>query len=293
MQKNYLLLISSEKFINKVDYYIIIMGYKYKEKLESLVNALFKVNDYLEKENPDLIIAPLRGAVPFIDILNIINEDFPNEKVEYVIASSCVDDLRTSLRKSLFTLIAEKIPEGGTAVFIDEVVSGNSLVRLYKQFNAALNEYVERRIVSLYGKEIDMTRREIKNYKQEFLQQFKVRHIGLVEEKPKKKNKEYQKLLEEEIIIPFEVIHIPTRDRPKYCIIQYEENQLKNDRVAYLPRIKEVKVSQDYLGLLEDVARIIGKDPESVEIHNIGKILRANKLPQLYDELYDEIRRNL
>ncbi len=265
------------------------MGNTYKKSLEKIVEELRIVDQYIKKEKPNLIVVPLRGAAPFIDILNIIDDEFPNEIVEYIIASSCVKKVREIIKKSLFSLIVDKLFDGGKIVFIDEVVSGNSLVRIYKQFHAALNEYAERKIISIYGKDVDMTRENIQNYKESLIKKFEERHIGLVEKKKVNKNKEYLELVNEGIVIPFYVQRIPTRDQPKYRIIHYREKPLEEDRIRYLPEIEKVEASQEYLELLKDVAMIIGKDPESVKINNIEKILNANEWPKLYDELKESV----
>ena len=100
--------------------------------IEAFVKSFEEVVNVIRNRNPDCITVPMFGAVPFVDILNIIDEQFPNEKVEYVPASNKVHRVRDVLRGVFGNLINEYTPNGGSFLSIDEVVSGNSFVRVYK-----------------------------------------------------------------------------------------------------------------------------------------------------------------
>jgi len=95
--------------------------------IEDFIKSLSIANDKIIEEKPNIIIAPMFGSIPFIDVMNIINSDFPNEKVRYIPASNKVYRLRKVIREVFKNLIHEEIPDGGYFLSIDEVVSGNSL----------------------------------------------------------------------------------------------------------------------------------------------------------------------
>ena len=72
-----------------------------RKTIESFVKSFEEVSVKIHDSNPDCIIAPMFGAVPFIDILNILDENFPNDRVEYVPASNKVHKLRESSEGSI------------------------------------------------------------------------------------------------------------------------------------------------------------------------------------------------
>ena len=49
--------------------------------IENFVRSFEKTSDIIKKKDPDCIVAPMFGAVPFIDVLNIIDDEFPNHKI--------------------------------------------------------------------------------------------------------------------------------------------------------------------------------------------------------------------
>ena len=250
--------------------------------IERMVAAFEQVADVIREQNPDCIIAPMMGAVPFIDILNIIDPDFPNDKVEYVPASSKLYRMRDVLRSAFGNLIEAYAPDQGLFLSLDEVVSGNSLVRVYKQFETARNEYAMKKTRTVFGEDTDFRKDGTKAFYQELCASIKYKSIGVVDPKLQRQgkiqNKEYQEIVERGIVIPVETQGIVTMDRTDFFPAQYKKEQ--DDTGAYftLPVVESFQVSADYLTFLRTVAGIVGKNPDEVTVHNMGKIINSHQL---------------
>ena len=247
--------------------------------IEALVKALEKVSEIIKGKEPDCIIAPMMGAIPFIDMLNIIDEEFPNHKVEYVPASNKIHRLRPVLRGAFASLIEGYAPNGGSFLSLDEVVSGNSLVRVYKQFDAARNNYATMKTKEVYGPETDFQRKEVLAFQQNLIDRIDYNSVGIVDPKldrlKKKQNHEYLQLLERKIVTPVPTSGIVTMDRTGFFPAQYVQAQEPNGRTVYLPVVETFNVSNEYLNFLRTVAGIVGKNPDEVTVRNMGKIIAS------------------
>lgn len=252
--------------------------------IEKMVRAFEQVSQTIQEKNPDCIIAPMLGAVPFIDILNIVNDDFPNAKVEYVPASSKLHRLREVLRASFSNLIDAYAPNGGSFLSLDEVVSGNSLVRVYKQFDTARINYATAKTVQTYGKDVNFRDPAVQAYRQGLIEGIKYETIGIVdpklERKKKTQNREYLALVEQGVVHPIQTDGIVTMDRTDFFPAKYK-TRASGQGELYLPQIESFEANQEYMAFLRTVAGIVGKDPALVTAHNIGKILEAHKLVPL------------
>ncbi|MDO8656187.1 MAG: hypothetical protein Q7K45_03035 [Nanoarchaeota archaeon] len=252
--------------------------------IERMVKAFEDIAQIIHEKNPDCIIAPMLGAVPFIDILNIVDDDFPNAKVEYVPASSKLHKLRDILRASFTNLIDAYAPNGGSFLSLDEVVSGNSLVRVYKQFEAARINYANRKTAQTYGDCVDFRDSAVQAYRQEIIEKIKYETIGIVDPKLEKRNKpqnrEYLALVEQKIVLPVQTDGIVTMDRTDFFPAKYK-TRASGQGDLYLPQIASFEANQEYITFLRTVAGIVGKDPALVTAQNIGKILDAHKLVPL------------
>ena len=67
-------------------------------------------------------------------------------------------------------------------------------------------------------------------------------------------------------------------DRTDFFPAQYRKE--KGDRGAYftLPVVDSFQVSVEYLTFLRTVAGIVGKNPDEVTVHNMGKIINSHQL---------------
>lgn len=268
-----------QRFIN-LNNYEFDMTYDYKT-LESFVRSFERADEIIKEKNPDCIIAPMFGAVPFIDILNIINDEFPNEKVEYIPASNRVYRLRETLRSAFKKLIEAYTPNGGSFLSIDEVVSGNSLQRVYKQFEAARLEYANDRTIRTYGQTTDFRLEFIKDFRDEIVKSIRYNSIGIVDPKmdrqKKKKSPVYEKLVEEGIAIPVLTRGIITMDNTDFFPAKYKISRTNEGNIVNLPVVENFEISKVYIDFLKQVAEVVGKDPNSITVANIGKISESYK----------------
>lgn len=249
--------------------------------IENFVRALEQASQIIQRENPDCIIAPMFGAVPFIDCLNIIDGEFPNHKVIYVPASNKVHRLKDVLRGTFENVIDEFAPDGGTFLSIDEVVSGNSLMRVYKQFDAARTNYANKKTVAVYGDDADFTKKTVHTFRDAVRDSIQYKSIGIVDSRmdkgKKQRNPEYEKLVAEGIVIPVETPCIVTMDRVDFFPAQYKRSHDTEGKTVYLPVIEGFTIAPEYTNFLTTVAAIVGKDPDMVTVNNLGKIQAAYK----------------
>jgi hypothetical protein len=248
--------------------------------VEDFVKSLSIANNKIIKENPDIIIAPMFGSIPFIDVMNIIDSDFPNEKVKYVPASNKVHKLREVLRGVFKNIIHDEAPDGGRFLSIDEVISGNSLCRVYKQFNAAKMQYANDKTIETYGLNVDFTKDNIENFRNQIYNSIEYKTIGIEDSKLKRRNQplndSYKEIINKGIVIPIPTKHIVTMDRPGFFPARYKEAKDSENNVVYLPIVDQFSVSSEYIDFLNRVSDILGK-PQDVTLSNMGKIRNSYK----------------
>ena len=247
-----------------------------RKAIEDFVTSMQEVARLIKQRNPDVIVAPMFGAVPFIDVLGVIDDAFPNEKVVYVPASNRVYRLREVLRGTFQNVIREHIPLGGSLLSLDEVVSGNSLMRVYKQFEAARVAYANEATVTTFGPDVDFRLPAVKEYRDALITSINYRSIGVVDSKlqrqGRQQNPEYQRLVDSHIVIPVQTPCIVTMDRPEFFPARYKEQKDSEGRTVYLPVVEQFQVSQPYIDLLITVADMMGKDRNVVTMHNLARI---------------------
>ncbi|MFH0700809.1 MAG: hypothetical protein V2A62_00060 [Candidatus Woesearchaeota archaeon] len=92
---------------------------------------------------PDIILAPMMGSVPFIDCMHIVNEEFETDKVYYMPASSGIENIQQIMRLWMANFLDEiaRLDQPVRIMGIDEVVSGNSSLRVHK----AITEEVDKK----------------------------------------------------------------------------------------------------------------------------------------------------
>jgi len=250
-----------------------------ERNIEDFVENLEKVSEKIKEEKPDCIIAPMMGAIPFIDILNIIDENFPNEKVEYIPASSKIYKMREVLRESFKNLIRNYYSEDSKFLSLDEVVSGNSLKRIYKQFDAARTEIANQKTIEDFGDKVNFREKNVQDYRNQIINSLQYKSIGIVDSKKRrlgeKMNKEYEELVNKKIAIPINTNCIVTMDRVNYFPVKYKKYKNKEDEDIILPVVEKIEITGEYMNFLGKVAQIVGKNPEDQTIHNIFKIKKS------------------
>ena len=63
------------------------------ELLKSYIDAMSESAEIIKKEDPDYLVVPMSGSVPFIDAMAIIDRDFDPSKALYMPASSKIEDV--------------------------------------------------------------------------------------------------------------------------------------------------------------------------------------------------------
>lgn len=112
------------------------------DSLKAYEEGLRKASEIIVETSPDYIIAPMMGAVPFIDVMHILNDSFDPEKVYYMPASSHIADVSGIMKNWMKNFLKKNVtPEKPVIlVSIDEVVSGNSAVRVSRSIDEAINQ---------------------------------------------------------------------------------------------------------------------------------------------------------
>ena len=95
--------------------------------IEDFVKGMITLSEKLHQFEPDHIIAPMIGAVPFVDVLCIVDEEFENDKVEYVPASNKIKNVKRVLRTWFDNFLEDNYHPGEIKIAsLDEVISGSS-----------------------------------------------------------------------------------------------------------------------------------------------------------------------
>lgn len=241
-------------------------------ELESFVNAFKKASDIIRSENPDYVVAPMIGAIPFIDILNVVDRKFDNDRVEYMPASSRFANLDGVMHTWLLNFLRKNYHGNDLKLLsIDEVVSGSSAVRGYNQLEDALTGLADERVKGLESEDVVRDSQRMKDY---LKKKIKYKVIGIVEPRSNKApNKTYSKLVRKGVVKPLNVERIITMDDNDFCPLQLEvDRKTEEGRLLYKPEIKSVNYSTKYINLLKDIATLIGADPEKINPVNVGKL---------------------
>jgi len=244
--------------------------------IENFVNGMIELGSKIRDFEPDHIIAPMMGAVPFIDVLNIVDEDFENEKVVYMPASNKIKQVKRVIRDWMNNFLEEVYdPETGVKlVALDEVVSGNSMIRSNKQAQASIHSLLFRK-----AKEYGVTKEELAS---PIYFPFGVIDQHLSEKRGKVK--EWQKLVDEQRTDSVTVDRIVTMDRPDFFPVTYKRKD-GGSKPTFYPVVEGFNVSPIYINFLQTVANIVGKDPEAVSLQNMSKIVSSSNY------LSDEFKR--
>lgn len=115
------------------------MGYD-KTILKAYIDAMLGASEKIREENPDYLVAPMSGSIPFIDAMTILDKDFDPSKTVYMPASSRIKDIGAISREWYFNFLKDVV--SSPHIFpkilgIDEVVSGQSVVRCFKSIDLA------------------------------------------------------------------------------------------------------------------------------------------------------------
>tara|TARA_Y100000310_G_C20416539_1_gene684598 strand:- start:33 stop:806 length:774 start_codon:yes stop_codon:yes gene_type:complete len=235
-----------------------------QEELESFVEGLIKMNGTIERTDPHILLAPMMGAIPLIDGLRAVNPYFEHEKVFYVPASSSIQDLNHYLPETVKEiLLKEAAWEDKVRIMsLDEVVSGNSAVRVRKRVRQGIKKALTE--VGFGSLKVDSRTQLIQ--------------IGLEHElflqrrtkgKPRQRSKQYEQLVTEGEIIPIPIKRIITMDNPVFCPVRYQiiegDQRTRSNRCT--PFLDEKPcISREYITLMEDIAITAGQQPGTIQL---------------------------
>lgn len=226
------------------------------EEFEMFAEGMKKASNILKSKNPDYVFAPVLGSVPFVDLLKIVDRHFELDSVEYPPNSSRFrnrEEIMAEWYKNFLdtNYAGEKIK----IVCIDEVISGSSALKGYKEFNKALHEYQQNKHPRA-GKKI--------NYEL----------LGISEPmKDGKRNKGLEGLVRKNKAHLVNVGNILTADDMSLNPVRLKvEGQNSQGRHIYSPEIDRFEISNKYLTFLQNFAQYIGRDPSKVTVQNIGRI---------------------
>jgi len=235
--------------------------------IPELAKKFKKASDIIRSESPDFIFAPVTGSTPFIDILHIIDRHFPLEIVEYLPNSSRFDNREELMKKWYHNFYEEnEIGEKIKILSIDEVLSGSSAVKGFKEFKKSIEERAKEKAKGL-SDEISA----IEQYKSRLNKNIKYKIIGMAERGAKEYS--FRKLMNNKLVhlINFDVI--PTIDNISLNPIRLKISCKKTDgRLSYLPEIESFEITGEYLNLLREIGKYVGADPNKINPVNLSKI---------------------
>jgi len=229
------------------------------KEFDCFMKSMKKAADYLHSKKPDFIFAPIIGSVPLIDILSIIDRHFPLEIVEYPPNSSRFINREEIIDKWFSNFLDDNyIGEPISIVCIDEVISGSSATKGYKEFHKILHKLDEKRKSPLEKKV-----------------SYEILGIGEQRE-DQKRNYSFRSMVNQKKAKVFETDRIITADNIDLNPVRLKLGK-KNvqRRQTYLPEIDSMEYSKDYLNLLHDTANYCGVDPEKVTPVNLLKIQKS------------------
>jgi hypothetical protein len=244
-----------------------------EEKLmANFAQGIITMSDIIERENPDILIYPLRGAVPIADFLRIVNPGISAFPSEYMPASSSISETDYLIKEWTKNAIEDyHVPgEDLKIITLDEIKSGQSVSRVMKRMKQAREAYRRDNNLQRNSGNID------------------IKSIGLLDLRHEKSGNKYQKpylkLVENGVVIPVPINQNIVMDRPEFCPLELEINE--NDRPHYLPIMKQYVMSTGYLDLLRQFGTVVGQNLDSISLQNPDGIVKSQRfLPDKYKNM--------
>lgn len=248
-----------------------------RQAIEGFMHGIQEIADIIEREDPDVLLFPVKGAVPIVDLLLMVDPAIAQREYQYLPASSTIVDTNANIKGWFKKYLADQHTMGEHQSFlsIDEVASGNSAARVARQMRNAAIEFLNEQGVRDTGSEVSY------------------RTIGIEDARYSEKQKPYQKLNDLGIVIPVSVPAIITMDRPSLTPLILTPIP-KHPQSKVLPVMESVNVTSDYLTFLERCATAIGKNPEQIVRQPTAKIRASERflLPQYASvEAYQDFAR--
>jgi len=239
-----------------------------KDFFDDLAKGFRKAADIVRMEKPDVILCPVAGSVPFVDILNILDRKFRLGAVEYVPNSSRFENREELMARWYESFYGSRdVGEQLKILCLDEVLSGASAVVGFRQFQKSLEERARKKAKGLTDESA-----AIEKYKRKLAKYISYKVLGLAE-RGYERNPEFSRLGNRGLAHVIEFDSIPTIDNVLMNPIRFKVGRVQeNGKAIYLPEIERFDITPEYMELLRGIARYAGVDPSTVNPVNLSKI---------------------
>jgi hypothetical protein len=236
---------------------------------EEIAKGFSRAADILRMENPDFVLVPVAGSVPFIDILHIVDRKFDVGSAVYIPNSSRFAD-REKLMSRWYQRFYRDNEVGKPIKFvcIDEVLSGSSAVVGHRQFERSIEQRARDKANEFSGDRM----KAYETFKKGLGKHLSYRILGIAE-RGHLRNPQFRRLVHRGVSHAIEFDDVPTIDNVALNALRFRvERVQRNGRPIYAPEIDRFDITQEYIDLLKGVASYVGVDPSSVGPVNLGRI---------------------
>lgn len=219
-----------------------------KKQITSFIDSMVKASEIIKKENPDYLVAPLLGSVPFIDAMNIVSTDFDASKVYYLPSSSRIQDVNKIIRSWYANFLNDKIsfPDSFPKIMgIDEVVSGQSVIRCLKEIDIATNkvkkEIRQNLVEKLHSKKVEVALEAVRDLDMLSDNKYSIEFLDI---RNKFENNSYcndRKLAKKDTAFFVEILKKNLEDKLNYFTIGIEDMKKEGDRNLEYEELKKQK----------------------------------------------------
>jgi hypothetical protein len=236
-----------------------------REELEDFVSAISAASESIHEYDPFFYLVSLNGGLPLFDILQIVStREIDPAQAIYFPGSSKIRNSKEVLKNCFINFFLEnqhaQLGQRKIAS-LDEVVGGHSVCRTLNAYDRALHEVAKYNIQTSDRSKLEQ---EVKRLRQEFpLKIFAIKDTS----KSRKMSKEYLLRKKQGQILEFSTRRIITMDDPDYQTVEFQHPNTSGwSGMGYLPRIEALVISRPYMDLLHDIAMLVGKDPEDIDV---------------------------
>ena len=235
------------------------------EQLREFVSAVRDASLEMHEENPYFYIVSLNGGLGRYDVLKVVDREFVSSRTIFLPGSSKIKDsaeVMTRCFENFFLEKRDETVEKRQIVSLDEVVSGNSVERLFNAYNSA-----SRRIFrAQYGNGYD-NRNKVEEEAKVLREKFPIKVYGIAEIRDEKNKKAlaYQNRIKTGEVLEYPVKKIITMDELDYQPVEFAHPNILNPTgQGFLPKVKDIRITEKYINLLREIGMISGANPDEV-----------------------------